>query len=129
MWIINEDGFFSAVQDWDKTDWLFVRSRSQTDLQAFVELVQGLDEHTDWAPAVVNTPERDYQWRVHTPREVWEHYLAAKARNIDYGNFKSHCADKWYSEERDWASERLAVLNDGWLLFNHWPNGDLFETQ
>jgi len=53
MWIINDDGFFSAVQDWDD--------------------------------------------------------------------------NAWVSQQRDHAHERLSVLNDAWLLFNHWPNGELFE--
>ena len=127
MWIINDDGFFSAVQDWDDNAWVFVRSRSQTDLNAFEQTVRPIADGSDWQAEILHTPHRDYQWRVHTPRHIWAQYLAYKANNIDYGNFKSHCADTWVSQQRDHAHERLSVLNDAWLLFNHWPNGELFE--
>jgi len=127
MWIINDDGFFSAVQDSDDNPWVFVRSRSQTDLDAFEQTVRPIADGSDWQAEILHTPHRDYQWRVHTPRHIWAQYLAYKANNIDYGNFKSHCADTWVSQQRDHAHERLSVLNDAWLLFNHWPNGELFE--
>ena len=126
MWIINDDGFFSAVQDWDNADRLVVRSRSDTDLHAFVAVVQSTVGDSEWQAEVVHTPERDYEWRVATPRQLWSEYLATKANDIDYGNFKNHCAEIWDSTERDFVNERLRVLNDAWLLFNHWPNGELF---
>ena len=124
MWIINDDGFFSAVQDWDNNDWVFVRSRSETDLKAFKQIAQSDTDNPGWLAEILHTPDRDYQWRIHTPKHIWAQYLATKATNIDYGNFKNHCADTWYSEDRDWVRERLGVLNDAWLLFNHWPNGE-----
>ena len=125
MWIINDDGFFSAVEDWDNSDWVYVRSRSETDLQAFISIVESLEELSDWTAEVLSTPHRDYQWRVHTPRQVWAQYLMAKANSIDYGNFKHHCAQQWRNHDRDYVPERLSVLNDAWMLFNHWPNGEL----
>jgi len=51
--------------------------------------------------------------------------LASKANGIDYGNFKNHCAEQWRAQERDYVYERLSVLNEAWLLFNHWPDGEL----
>ena len=126
MWIINDDGFFSAVQDWDNTDWVFVRSRSETDLNAFKQIAQSETNVSGWLAELLHTPNRDYQWRIHTPKQIWAQYLAIKAVNIDYGNFKSHCADTWVSEQRDYANKRLAVLNDAWILFNQWPSGELF---
>jgi len=127
MWIINDDGFFSAVQDWDNNQWLYVRSRSETDLKAFVSTAQTAVATNDWEAEILHTPNRDYQWRTHTPKQVWSGYLASKATDIDYGNFKNHCAETWTSEQRDYTNERLSLLNDAWLLFNHWPNGELFE--
>ena len=127
MWIINDDGFFSAVQDRENDAMLYVRSRSETDLQEFINTAKSDSEESEWEAEIIHTPERDYQWRVHASKQIWAEYLAAKARNIDYGNFKSHCAETWVSEQRDHARERLSVLNDAWLLFNHWPSGELFE--
>ena len=37
MWLINEDGFFSTVQDWKDDGWVYIRGRSETDLEAFVK--------------------------------------------------------------------------------------------
>ena len=128
MWMINDDGFFSAVQDWDNSDWLFVRSRSETDLEAFSASAFRILDTEEWDSQIVHTPSRDYQWRIHTPKHVWSGYLAGKASEISYGNFKNHCAQQWRQEERDWVNERLSVLNDAWMLFNHWPNGELFDN-
>ena len=36
MWLINDDGFFSTVQDYKDSDWVYVRGRSETDIEAFV---------------------------------------------------------------------------------------------
>ena len=127
MWIINDDGFFSAVQDWDDNDWVFVRSRSETDLNAFEQIARATADSSGWQPEILHTPHRDYQWRVRTPKHVWAQYLAAKAADIDYGNFKNHCSDTWASQQRDYTNARLSVLNNAWLLFNHWPTGELFE--
>ena len=122
MWLVNEGGFFSTVQDRKDSDWVYVRGRSETDLEEFVAVAQPAAGETSWEPEVVNTPSRDYAWRVHTPREVWANYLVAKANDLGYGNFKSHCADRWTAEDRDYTRERLELLHDAWMLLNHWPD-------
>ena len=121
MWLVNEDGFFSTVQDRKDSGWVYVRGRSQTDLEEFVAVAQPAAGETSWEPEVVNTPSRDYAWRVHTPREVWANYLVATPNDLGYGNFKRHCADLWAAEDRDYTNERLELLHDAWMLFNHWP--------
>ena len=104
MWLINDDGFFSTVQDWEDDGCVYV---------------------SGWEPELVHTPHRDYAWRVHAPREIWVGYLTAKATELSYGNFKSHCADRWFADGRDSTNERLEILHDAWLLMNHWPDGQL----
>jgi hypothetical protein len=121
MWIINEDGFFSAVEDWNDSSRIYVRGRSRTDLETFIEVVVALPENSYWTPELTHTPNNDYAWRVHTPREFWVAYLAAKANGLDYGNFKSHCGSKWRSENRDHAEERISLLSKAWMLFYWWP--------
>lgn len=123
MWLVNEDGFFSTVQDWKDPAWVYVRGRCEGDLEAFVEVaVRAVGAGAGWDPEFVHSPQRDYAWRVHTPREVWMEYLAAKATDISYGNFKSHCADRWFADGRDSTPERLEILHDVWILMNHWPD-------
>ena len=130
MWLINDDGFFSTVQDWKDADWVYVRGRSETDMEAFVQVAQrAATDAAGWEPELGHTPRRDYAWRVHTPRVVWANYLVAKANDLAYGNFKEHCADRWTSEDRDSTFERLEMLHDAWMLFNHWPSGDLFVSR
>jgi hypothetical protein len=126
MWIINEDGFFSAVEDWDNDQFLYVRGRAESDLQAFVRTASSTTpKPAGWRPEIVNTPERDYEWRVHAPRSVWAQYLSTKASDISYGNFKDHCSDTWHKEHRDGTRQRLSVLHEAWFLFNRWPDNEL----
>ena len=91
MWLINDDGFFSTVQDYKDSDWVYVRGRSETDIEAFVTVARQATSQDVWAAEIVHTPNRDYSWRVHTPREVWADYLVAKVNDLGYGNFKNHC--------------------------------------
>ena len=122
MWLINDDGFFSTVQDYKDSDWVYVRGRSETDIEAFVIVARRATSQDAWDAEIVNTPNRDYSWRVHTPREVWADYLVAKTLDRGYGNFKSHCADRWFADGRDFTVERLEILHDAWMLMNHWPD-------
>ena len=122
MWLINDDGFFSTVQDYKDSDWVYVRGRSETDIEAFVTVARQATSQDVWDAEIVHTPNRDYSWRVHTPREGWADYLVAKTQDLGYGNFKSHCADRWVEADRDFVHERLELLHDAWMLFNHWPD-------
>ena len=122
MWLVNDDGFFSTVQDYSDSDWVYVRGRSETDLETFVAVARQATNQDPWDAEILHSPHRDYSWRVHTPRGVWADYLVAKAKDLGYGNFKNHCADRWTAEDRDFAYERLELLHDAWMLFNHWPD-------
>ena len=125
MWLINDDGFFSTVQDQEDAGWVYVRGRSETDMEMFVTVARQAAGHESWEGEVVHTPHRDYAFRVHTPREVWAGYLVTKANDLGYGNFKNHCKDQWTADNRDSADERLDLLLDAWMLFNHWPDNRL----
>ena len=125
MWLVNDDGFFSIVQDQEDAGRVYVRGRSETDMEAFVTVAKHATNNGTWEGEVVQTPHRDYAFRVHAPREVWADYLAEKVNDLGYGNFKNHCADRWVAEDRDFAFERLELLNDAWMLFNHWPDQHL----
>ncbi len=125
MWLVNDEGFCSTVADWDDSDWLYVRGRSETDIEAFINGVSLMAVEHSWEPALEHTPDRDYAWRVHVPRVIWGGYLLKKSEELDYGNFKSHCSEKWNSEDRDFSYERLQLLHDAWMLFNHWPDSQL----
>jgi len=122
MWLVNDDGFFSTVQDWQDPGCVCVRGRAKTDLENFVGVAAQSADAGSWNPELVHTPHRDYAWRVHTPRDVWANYLAMKVDNLTYGNFKNHCAQQWTSDSSDSVDERLELLHDAWMLFNHLPD-------
>ena len=125
MWLFNDDGFSAPSRIKKDVGWVYVRGRSETDMEAFVAVAGQAAGDGSWEGEVVHTPHRDYAFRVHTPREVWADYLAAKANDLGYGNFKNHCKDQWTAENRDSTPERLDLLLDAWMLFNHWPDNRL----
>ena len=115
MLLSNDDGFFSTVQDYKDSDRVYVRGRSETDIEAFVTVAREATSQDAWDAEILHTPNRDYSWRVHTPRGVWADYLVAKVTDLGYGNFKNHCAERWMEEDRDSTFERLELLNDAWM--------------
>lgn len=84
MWVYTAIGFFSAVENReDRTrKTLLVRARFREDIDRLAGRLHP-------APAVVETPERDYMFRVVIPKTVWAKVMAELAEAIDYGNFKS----------------------------------------
>ena len=56
MWLVNEDGFFSTVQDRKDSGWVYVRGRSETDLEEFVAVAQPAAGETSWEPEVWRNP-------------------------------------------------------------------------
>lgn len=84
MWLFTTDGFFSAVAHRDDPGTVIVRSRVRDDAERLVDSV-GLGD-------VIETPDRDYRFRVHLPRGRWARYVATAAEAIDYPNFKAAVA-------------------------------------
>ncbi len=84
MWVMTEDGFFSAVEDRADDAAVFVRSRSKTDLESLLLAIIA-------PPGVVPvaSPGADYEWRVRLSKEDWARYVAWAAEDVDYDNFKS----------------------------------------
>jgi hypothetical protein len=115
MWLFTPTGFLSIVVDRDEPGRLLVRARARADLDAFCA-------RTGSGP-VLETPDRDYRFRVCVTADVVADDVAAQARAIDYGNFKAAVAERQGREradvyERVWSvmhafqfslSERLAA--------------------
>lgn len=89
MWICLNDAFLSIVDekaaatrrtnpDQALDDVLLVRARIKGD----IERVFGPDAR------VQRTPDRDYLYRAHIPREQVAHAMMAEVFQLDYGNFK-----------------------------------------
>ena len=99
MWLFTTDGFYSAVADRDDPNTVIARSRVCDDALRLVEAVS--------TGEVIETPARDYRFRVHLPRDIWASYAAAAAAGIDYGNFKNAVAARQ-------GAERARVYADVW---------------
>ncbi len=80
MWIFNLDGFFSVVETPGDQNMLQVRGRYREDV---LKIAFRLGSE------LIETPERDYPYRVYTSKEKWADYLRASGENIDYPNFKA----------------------------------------
>ena len=80
MWVFTETGFISAVVHRDDNNIIIVRARETESLDGIAAMADA---------KIVSTPVRDYPWRVHVSREMFQQWLSASAADMQYGNFKS----------------------------------------
>ena len=80
---MTTNGFFSAVEDRDDCDAVFVRARVREDAEHMAAAVGG---------KVIETPAADYRFASGSPRPRWAAYIAGCACAIDYDNFKNAVA-------------------------------------
>ena len=78
MWLFLNDAFLSIVIDRDDPDRLLCRSRARGDLEALFGDVD-----------VIETPSRDYRFRVSLPRSRVASAVSNRVLALDYDNFKS----------------------------------------
>lgn len=83
MWLMTTNGFFSAVEDREDCDAVFVRARVREDAEHMAAAVGG---------EVIETPAADYRFRVRVAKTEWVAYIAGCASAIDYDNFKNAVA-------------------------------------
>ncbi len=85
MWLITTIGFFSVVQK-PSSDVLTVRARVKKDLDTLREKYL-----PNLSTTITNTGS-DYPYRATVRHVDFAEALSAIAKDIDYGNFKSHVA-------------------------------------
>lgn len=91
MWLITTQGFLSVVRNVDSrgpADALLVRGRVRADLERFADFAAQRGAR----PAVVESPDADYGFRLTTSRGNLAAFLAAQVDALDYPNFKSEVA-------------------------------------
>lgn len=81
MWIFTPRGFFSAVEDPENTEYVYVRTRHIKDLHALGDLL-------DVEPFQLKRVS-DYPWRIYVSKRDWAMACAAMALEIDYNNHKN----------------------------------------
>ena len=116
MWIFTETGaFYSAVQSYDDPDKLVVRSRDRESSQALAEwLGEGAE--------VLETPRRDYRFRVICTREQWADFLYMWAHDVKAKNFKDEVKKNLGKTSR--GPSWLSALNAVW-----WAGFDYQNTR
>ena len=147
MWLVTEDGFFSAVNgvkfpmgfeaeserfDLDKyrrSEYLMVRSRDSDSMDCLKErLLQdnavGKSEYDGWpgegwwTGKVLSDGGTDYEHRMLIPRKLFAHYVSICADNINYRSFKTHMAHAWSDRYGlGVARGRGDALLDAWFAF------------
>ena len=80
MWLFTDTGFVSAVSNGSD---LMVRSRDRESLEPLAEVAQ---------VEIKKTPQNDYPYRVVITHDIFADWVALRARNIRYKNFKSEVA-------------------------------------
>ena len=88
MWIITTSGFLSVVQNLNSTspdDVLLVRGRVRADLEWFADFAARRGAR----PAVVESPDADYGFRLTTSRDSLAAFVVERVAALDYPNFKS----------------------------------------
>lgn len=78
MWISLSDAFVSIVSDPTDQNLLLVRARRKGDIERVFGDIY----------AVTRTPDHDYLFRAHIPRDGVAAVIADALVSIDYGNFK-----------------------------------------
>lgn len=101
MWVFTLDGFYSAVAHRTIEDALMVRTRTAADAQRLADwlLTRGL------TAKVQHTPKGDYGWRLEVPKAAWGEYLADRATDIEYDNFKHAVAQRMGQDRADVYTE------------------------
>ena len=91
MWLITTQGFLSVVGNLDSkspNDALLVRGRVRAELERFADF----SGERGARPAVVETLDADYRYRLTTSREVLVAFLAEQIDALEYPNFKNEVA-------------------------------------
>ena len=99
MWIFSEVGFFSVVEDWEDKKFVWVRARWKKDLVQLRNFLKS-EKASFRIGKTVETPERDYPYRVHLQKRDWAMVLFYLGDSINYGNFKGAVMDTDPGRER-----------------------------
>ncbi|MCL4735353.1 MAG: hypothetical protein KJ050_10505 [Candidatus Omnitrophica bacterium] len=117
MWVFSDVGFFSVVEDWTDKDFVWVRTRWRKDLEQLREYLKS--KKVEFIiDRILETPNRDYAFRIHIEKNDWDMILSYLGQDIRYGNFKEAIQDKDPEREklyhRVWHIMRAAEKKDGY---------------
>ncbi len=86
MWVFTKNGFFSAVEHFEKPNTVHVRARFEGDLERLCK-AHNIEPQIDY------TPNNDYAYRMDFDKSQWAQIIAQECEEIDYHNFKNEVHD------------------------------------
>lgn len=86
MWICMNNGFVSVAEDQADKTMVYVRARDKSHLENFMD-----DSYPKFQ--IVETPDRDYTYRIHVTKSYAAFRVAELMLRIDYTNFKDSVHD------------------------------------
>lgn len=98
MWLFTDNGFVSAIRYNQNKPEITVRARDKKSLAELVSLT---------GAEIITRSDTDYPHRIIIDEGDWTSYVAEKALNIDYSNFKSRV---YQTRGKDFAH----LLSDVW---------------
>ena len=95
MWLFTQHGFFSVVCGRESggsgsqidPDVIMIRGRRRSEMQALRDRFDVLRDCD-----IAENGGTDYRYRMVVNKAAWQQVARALAEEIDYGNFKSRCA-------------------------------------
>jgi hypothetical protein len=98
MWLFTDNGFVSAIRYDNNKDDITVRARDKKSLAELIERT---------GAKIISRKDTDYPYRVIISDGDWASWVADKALNIDYPNFKNRV---YQTRGRDFAH----LLSEVW---------------
>jgi len=108
MWIMTEEGFFSAVENNFNRKEVVVRARQRKDLE---NLLGFIDHDAFEVGPIQENKGSDYRYRLFMSKQCWAEYVEYSAMSINYTNFKDRIEKVDYSRALTYG-EVWSVLYD-----------------
>lgn len=119
MWIFTELGFLSIVRDNFRPGHLLVRARQRDDAVKIADVCSAIASRKI---VILETPERDYRFRMSVPIGVISEVIAVLVEGIDYANFKDRVHEIDPDPERSIAYTRVwCEMSDFQRIINTKP--------
>ena len=123
MWLFLPQGFFSVSSPKHEPDLIQVRARKEEHIRALAEHIRF--PIADSGLVIEDKPERDYQYRIYLPKDVFQKWMSEYVDKIDYYNFKPEAVKATGREYGDllvkiWW-DLFELFGDNWDEYNDSP--------
>ena len=118
MWLFTKYGFFALSCDENNSNTIMVRARVQSHLQNIRNKFEELENYE-----IIDTHDRDYQYRLFVPKDVWSTVSAKMMEEMDYSKFKPSAQEYLNFVNDPTCIPYSKLLLDIWYqTFDFFPN-------